>query len=155
MSTTNTIIDKHEKLKTIFVLSGMISINAGLMIWLSTGITLPTDFGIALGVSLVTFISFGGFVAFKMSEKKFNMMMLYMFLILGTTCVFVPMTFNTLTTYNDDCKTLSEINSDVSRIGCIKYAINNPDATGAEIIEVLTTEHIQDTHDVLKRPLIP
>ena len=59
--------------------------------------------------------------------------------------------------YFDECGVLAKESQFVSRNECIEYVMNNPDTTGAQIIDVLTEKNIKLPliEELLNRPLNP
>lgn len=159
MSNTNETHTTNIKIKEFMILlSALISIHAGLLVWFTTGIPYTLDFGGVLIMEFVTFAVFaivGTLVVEKHSTygiPLFGLVSLITCIVFASAAFFISLSVP----YYDECKNLNGISdTNINIDECINYATDNPDATGAEIIEVLTTKDIKDPTEILERPLIP
>ena len=86
--------------------------------------------------------------------KVITFAVLFMWVILSV--IVIDYTFTSIS-YFDECGILAKESQFVARNECIEYARNNPDATGAQIIDVLTEQNrkVPQIEELLDRPLNP
>lgn len=91
----------------------------------------------------------------NLGDRKYILVFLATIIVSGISCHVIIAAYESVT-YYDDCSTLNDM-FDINRFNCIDYAINNPDATGAEIVEALTikVQPIDFETSILDRPLNP
>lgn len=149
-----------SKIKTISVLSSMVLINIGLIIWLATGITAKADYMIVMINTLILLVAVHILIYYKLPNNYYERSWKVLYGVTLVTICFLVFTQPIFISYYNDCVEISNRNPNVSMtLGeCVDYAVNNPGITGAELIEHFeqkTENKIRESNniDVMQRPL--
>ena len=137
----------------------MISANLAIMMYVMSGNLTPTNLLIVVLGSIGIWGIFG-VITLRNSGKNIGKLSHLIVITMFTIILFVTISPHSYTLiYNNDCMELQKINTNVNKNDCINYAVENPDATGAEIIQALQPELLKPEknidYNVLDRPLEP
>ena len=149
----------ESKTKYVFMHVVLLSANLAIIMHVMQGDLTPTNLLIAVLGSFGIWGIFG-VITLQNSGKNIGKLSHLIVITMFATILFAILAPHSYTLiYNDDCMELQKINTNVNRNDCINYAVENPDATGAEIIQALQLELLKPEknidYNVLDRPLEP